>query len=50
MKQIFYNLGLLLLAVSIWSITWNWLEWSFNGLFQRMIFLIVGSILIYKYG
>lgn len=50
MKQILYTLGLFLLGISIWSITWTWLEWSWIGTFQRMIFLIIGTILVFKYG
>ena len=49
MKQTLCTLGILLLGVSIWSITWTCLEWSWLGTFQRMIFLIMGAILIYKY-
>lgn len=48
MKKILYDLGLLLLGVSIWSITWTWLEWSFVGVLHRATILTVGVILIYK--
>lgn len=50
MKKTFYNLGLLLLGISIWSITWTWLEWSLIGVLHRMLYLIAGGALIYKYG
>lgn len=50
MKKILYNLGLLLLGLSIYSITWTFIEWSFIGVLQRMLFLMMGTILIYKCG
>ena len=50
MKKILYDLGLLLLGISIYSITWTWLEWSFIGVLNRFLLLIIGFALIYKYG
>lgn len=49
MRKVLYDLGLLLLGVSIWSIAWTWLEWTLVGVIHRMVFLIVSIILIYKY-
>ncbi len=48
MKKILYDLGLLLLGVSSWSITWTWLEWTFVVVRHRATILTVGNILIYK--
>ncbi len=48
MRKILYDLGLLLLGISIWSIAWKWLDWTLVGVIQRATILTIGIILIYK--
>lgn len=50
MRKLLYNLGLLLLGLSVYCVTWTWLEWTLVGVIPRMIFLTISLILIYKYG
>lgn len=46
MRKILYELGLLLLGVSIWSVTWEWLGWDLLGVLHRIAYFIAGCILI----
>lgn len=48
MRKILYDLGLLLLGISIWSIAWTLLDWTLAGVVHRATILAVGIILIYK--